>query len=173
MKPNKKLFHDVSEAVAALCAPEGFVEHPLYPTGWEATNQAYQHSLIPSDLSTHIDQLEMSFMPVDRAFRFVVTRSDNVFGFKDLADLPTDPRHWTDMWLHQPFTEYQLVGGPRWALLAMGRPFQLRPRDLQDTDSAAAKIIAAFRGNARYLFDALRGHPQGRRVAVSAYDVKA
>jgi len=172
MKANKHLFLNVSGAVTDLCKPEGFVEHPLYPTGWEAANQAYQKSLIRTDLSQHVDQFEVSFFPNIREFRFAITRFDNVFGLKDLADLPADAGDWTDMWLRQPFTEYQLFPGTRWHLLVGHRPFRLRRRDLQDADKAVEKIVQAFAKNARDLFDALCGHYRGRRVQVRAYDMR-
>ncbi|MDX8346726.1 hypothetical protein SLH49_01895 [Cognatiyoonia sp. IB215446] len=172
MKANKHLFLSVSDAVADLWKPEGFVEHPVYPTGWEAANQAYQKSLICTDLAPHIDQLEMSFFPKDRAFRFAITRSENVFGINDLVDLPAVVGDWTDMWLHQPFTEYQLCGGTRWDLLLGRQPFRLRRHDLQDVDKAGEKIVRAFAKDASYLFGALRGDYQGRRVLVRAYDMR-
>ncbi|MEH6741509.1 MAG: hypothetical protein V7695_23585 [Sulfitobacter sp.] len=55
MKPNKKLFFAVLERVASYCHSEGFVAHPAYVSAWEPHNQAYQATLIRSDVSDFID----------------------------------------------------------------------------------------------------------------------
>ncbi len=171
VKPSKQIFLTVFDAVSTLGKAHGFGPHPLYPTGWEPANQAYQGSLICPYVADQVDQFEVALYPAGRTFRFDIIRSANSFGLTGLADLPADAGDWTDMWLHRPYTQYHLKAGKIWHPFAVGRPFRLKPQDLIDVDKAVGKIMKAFAANAQYLFDALHGDYRGRLVNVIRYDV--
>lgn len=170
MKPNKKLFFDVLKRVARHCEPEGFVDHPTYVSAWEPANQAYEATLIRSDVSDFIDQLNVSFYPSRPTFRFEVNRSVNSLGINSIDDLPTDAAEWTDCWLYQPFERYILCNYSPWNPLYMDRGFKvnkLKPPKLE-----TIKICTAFERNSTFLFEALKGNYRGRSVRVEHHEIE-
>ena len=172
MKPNKKLFFDVLERVAALSVPEGFVPLPAYVSGWEPENQAYQATLIRSDISEYIDQLNVAFHPAWKAFRFTVNRSRNSYGFNDLSDLPDEAGEWTGLWLYQPYDEYALLSGSSWNIFSTHLDFRVGKGKSFSAEIAAAKVCTEFERNSAFLHEALRGKYSGRLVQVSHYEIQ-
>lgn len=172
MKPNKKLFFDVLKSVSADCEAEGFVGHPAYISAWEPTNQAYEATLIRSDFSKFIDQLNVSFYPSWKSFRFHVTRSQNLFGINDIEDIPTDAGEWSDCWLYEPFDEYELMSGTAWNIFSIKNFFGVSKREPLNVEAEAYKVCTAFRRNSKFLFDALRGNYHGRFVSIEHYEIE-
>ena len=172
MKPNKNLFFDVLKRVASDCESEGFVEHPAYVSAWEPANQAYEATLIRSDVSDFIDQLNVSFYPSWHSFRFHINRSVNPFGIKTIDDVPTDAGEWTDCWLYHPFEEYLLNSGTAWNVFSIKNDFKVSKRKPMNVEAETLKVCAAFERNSVFLFNALRGNYRGRLVDVQHYKIE-
>ncbi|WP_282047943.1 hypothetical protein [Sulfitobacter mediterraneus] len=170
MKPNKKLFFDVLKRVAKHCESEGFVDHPAYGSAWEPANQLYQATLIRSDVSDFIDQLNVSFCPSSLAFEFEVNRSLNSFGINSIYGIPTDAGEWTDCWLYQPFERYILCNYGPWNPLYMDRGFKVNKRKPPKPETN--KICTAFERNSTFLFEALKGNYKGRSVRVEHHEIE-
>lgn len=172
MKPNKKLFFDVLNQVAARCRAEGFVEHPAYVSAWESANQAYQATLIRLVAPVFIDQFSVSFYPSWRSFRFEVKRSANSFGIKTLEDVPQDAGQWTDCWLYEPFDEYLLKSGRAWNVFSIKNDFEVSKRRPLDVERETRRVCQEFERNSKFLFDALDGDYLGRLVDVRHQEIE-
>lgn len=172
MKPTKKLFFNVVERVEQHCLSKGFVGHPAYDAAWEPANQAYEASLIRSDVSDVIDQLNISFYPSLSAFRFNVQRSDKTFEIKSIDNIPNDAGAWTEHWLYHPFDEYSLLNGTAWNIFSHSLDFKVRKQEPLNVEAEALKVFTAFKRNSVFLFDALEGNYRGRLVEVRHYAIQ-
>lgn len=172
MRPNKRLFFDVLKRVARHCESEGFVEHPAYVSAWEPSNQMYEATLIRSDVSEYIDQLNVSFDPSGPAFSFDVIRSVNSFWINSLSDLPSVAGDWTDCWLYQPYDQYVLGNYSAWNIFYIDRGFKLSKRKPLNVEMETLKVCISFERNSGFLFDALRGAYRGRSVHVEHYKIE-
>lgn len=172
MSSNKTLFLEVLGSVSTFFESEGFVSHPVYASGWEPANQAYEASLIRLGPPGYIDQLNVNFSPSSRAFRIFVNRSKNSLGIDDLDDIVFDAHTWTESWLYSPFDEYLLMSGSAWNTFSIRNNFRLDRRRAANLHTEAQRLAGAIIRNSRYLIDALRGNYRGRLVAISHYDIK-
>lgn len=172
MKPHKKLFFDVLKRVARHCESEGFVDHPVYGSAWEPANQAYQATLIRSDVSNFIDQLNVSFYPSSSAFEFEVNRSVNSLGINSVDELPNDAGDWTDCWLFRPYDQYSLGNYSAWNIFHIDRGFRVSKREPIDVEAETLKVCSSFERNSVFLFDALKGNYNGRSVRVTHHKIE-
>lgn len=168
-RPHKRIFLGAAEKIAQLAAPYGFVDHPIYETGWEPCNQEYSRFLIREDATRHIDQFEISYMPAHRNFFVSVKRSRSTPALIELLNLNVDAGDWSDAISGAPYEVFWLSPGARWRLFSR-YPFMLRARELDNPDAAISRIVQAYESCAERLFKALDGQYQGWNISVDHYD---
>jgi len=165
--PHKEIFLEVADAIADLCKPNGFINHPIYETGWDRNNQDYSRHLIREDTSNFIDEIELSYMPAYRNFFFMLKRCNSTPELLRLISEKCWAGDWTDA-SYETYDLYRLHPQNRWRF-SFTPAACLKKSDLNDPAEAAAKMIKRYRKYADRLFQAVDEKKQSLNVSVDYY----
>lgn len=166
--PHKQVFLGVADQIAEMEASRGFVDHPIYETGWDPNNQMYSRYLIREDTSKYVDQYKVSYWPHSRTFFFNVKRSRSTPELVNLLKSGCDAGDWTEAVFRYPCDIYNLSLGGVWFWGTP--PSSLKKRDLDDPDTAIAKMMERYRKKSDQLFRALDENQPSRHVYVDWYN---
>lgn len=165
--PHNEIFLEVAEGIADLSKPFGFIDHPIYETGWDRYNQDYSRHLIRGDTSNFIDEIDFSYMPAHRNFFFRLKRCNSTPELLRLLSEKCQVADWTDA-SYKTYDWYHLYPDNRWRF-SFTPAACLKKRDLNDPAQAAAKMIKRYQKYADRLFRAVDEKKQSWNVSVDYY----
>ena len=166
-QPHKEIFLKVADTIAEISKPYGFIDHPVYATGWDRYNQEYSRYLIRKDTSKFIDEIEFSYMPARRHFFFYLTRRKSDPELVSLLAENCAVVDWANA-ANRIYDRYDLRPHSRW-YISLTPACCLSKRDLNDPDAAATKMVKRYQKYADYLFKAVDEKEESWNVSVDYY----
>lgn len=171
-KENKEIFKVCISVLDMELQEFGYLPHPVYKPGWEASNQEYECNWLKEDVSQGIDEISMTWNPKDRLIR--ISRSlthpqlPNDFSFSDIT---TDPFEF-NYFLNNPYVRYTLMPLPRrfWHFRKLDLKFKYKEiTNPEETKRSLAKYIIPCLPN---LLQAKDSNIKNKSVSIDTFDIK-
>lgn len=139
-KENKEIFKVCMGLLDVDFRGFGYLPHPAYAPGWEASHQEYECNWLKEDVSQGIDEISMTWHPKDRLIRIsrllAHPQLPNDFGFSNIT---TDPFEF-NYFLNNPYIRFTLMPLPRRFWHFRKADLKLRPKEISNPEEVKKSL---------------------------------
>ena len=149
-KDNKKIFKLCMAMIDVELKAFGYLPHPAYKPGWEASYQEYVCEWLKEDVSQGIDEILMTWNAKERLIRIsrLLTHPTLPSNFT-FSDIITDPFEF-NYFLNNPYIRLTLMPLARRFWLSRKCDFKLRHKEItnpEETKKSLAKYVIPYLPN--------------------------